>query len=53
MIMDSDKVPSEQAVDAAYTAQPYNDLLYGDTDRPLSKDEIRTILKAAYAVDFQ
>jgi hypothetical protein len=44
--------PSEDAVKAAYNSQPYNDLLYGDTSRPLNEEEVKIILKAAYAVDF-
>jgi hypothetical protein len=46
------ELPSLRAVEAAYYNQPFNDILYGDTSRPLNQDEIRSSLKVAYEVDF-
>lgn len=44
--------PSQKAIDAAYRLLPYNDLLYGDTSKPCSKEEVLAMLKAAYNIDF-
>lgn len=46
------KNPSQKAVDAAYNSLPFNDLLYGDTSKSCTKEEVLKLLKVAYAVDF-
>jgi hypothetical protein len=35
--------PTLKAINAAYAALPYNDLLYGDTTKVLSMEELITI----------
>lgn len=35
-----------QLVDAAYSTQPYNDLLCNDTSRPLSREEMVIVVAA-------
>lgn len=44
--------PSQKAIDAAYSMLPYNDLLYGDTTKALSEEELIQILETAYTIDF-
>lgn len=43
--------PTQKTVDAAYEKLPYNDLLYGDMGRPLSKEELAKCIEAAYEGD--
>lgn len=44
--------PSGDAIQAALSSLPFNDLLYGDTSKPINKEEMKRALKAAYQVDF-
>lgn len=37
---------SEEAVDAALSCIPCNDLLYGDTSKPVSRKEMKNALEA-------
>lgn len=45
--------PSEKAVQAALATIPMNDILYGDSSKPISIEEMKAALQAAYQVDFE
>ena len=43
--------PSKEAVEAALGTIAPNDILYGDMSKPISEEEMRLALLAAYEVD--
>lgn len=43
--------PSKEAIEAALQTLPMNDILNGDTSKPVSLPEMKQALEAAYAVD--
>lgn len=45
------KEPSKKAVAAALATVAPNDVLYGDTSKPISEEEMKAALLAAYSAD--